>query len=185
MSCKTPGCRDGGAGRLCRVTAAPLPQAVPRAGAHLLRLESLQLGCYCHLLCWEKVFSLPPPRTDLLSPGLGWRVGSPSASSSEYLTRRRRSQQSRWEAEVCCFPEDLLKGACSRTWHPGDSALCARHHSWRLLLPLTSCCQSLPHGDEQAKPCPATGCQSCSHPCRSAAPAALAERVAAALGGGN
>lgn len=28
----------------------------------------------------------------------------------------------------CCFPEDLLKGACSRTWEPGDSAPRARHH---------------------------------------------------------
>lgn len=37
----------------------------------------------------------------------------------------------------CCFPEDLLKGPCGRTWEPGDSALPA--HVWLLLLSLTFC----------------------------------------------
>lgn len=37
----------------------------------------------------------------------------------------------------CSFPEDLLKGPCSRTCEPGDSALPA--HVWLLLLSLTFC----------------------------------------------
>ena len=172
MSCATPGHRDGESGHLCRVTAARLPQAVARAGAHLLRLESLQLGCCCHLLCWERVFSLPPPLVDLLSPGLGWRVGSPSASSAECLPRRRRSQQTRRQTEGL-FPSGPLERSLQQGLGAGRlSTACpsSRRTSSRLLLPLGSCCRSLPHGDEQANPCPAAGCQSCSHPLETCRP---------------
>ena len=172
MSCATPGHRDGESGHLCRVTAARLPQAVARAGAHLLRLESLQLGCCCHLLCWERAFSLPPPLVDLLSPGLGWRVGSPSASSAECLPRRRRSQQTRRQTEGL-FPSGPLERSLQQGLGAGRlSTACpsSRRTSSRLLLPLWSCRQSLPHGDEQANPCPAAGCQSCSHPLETCCP---------------
>ena len=46
----------------------------------------------------------------------------------------------------------------------------SRRTASRLLLPLGSCCPSLPHGDEQANPCPAAGCQSCSHPLETCRP---------------
>lgn len=97
----------GGPGHLCGVTAARLPQAVARAGAHLLMMESLQLGCGCHLLCRERVFSLSPPLLGLLSLGLGWRVGNPSAFRAEVLSKRRHSQQARRQAEVL-FPRGAL-----------------------------------------------------------------------------
>ena len=89
------------------------PRAAAGASAHLLRLESLQLGGCCHLLCWERVFSLPPPPADLLSPGLGWRVGSPNAFSAEHLPRRRRSQQTRRQTEVP-FPRGPLERSLQR-----------------------------------------------------------------------
>lgn len=142
LSYASPGCRDGGPGHLCGVMAARLPQAVSRASAHLLRLESLQLGCCCHLLCWERVFCLPPPLVDLLSPGLGRRVGNPRASSAECLPRRRCSQQTRRQTEVP-FPrgplerslqQDLGAGRLSTTC-PSPRLMAA--FAPRILLPIS------------------------------------------------
>lgn len=91
----TSGCpippHDSGTGDL-DISEGSRPLSVVRASALLRRLESLPLGCCCRHLCWQKGFRLPPPPAALLSPALGWSVGSPSASSAETLPRRRRSQ---------------------------------------------------------------------------------------------
>ena len=126
MSCASPGRRDRGPGHLCSV-----PQAVARAGTHLPRLESLQLGCCCHLLGWGRVLNLPPPRADLLSPGFGWRARSPRACSAEDLPRRRRSQQSRREAEGL-FPRGALERSLQQEQAAGRlGTVCP---SWRLTV---------------------------------------------------
>lgn len=62
----------------------------------------------------------------------GWGVQVPPVPSAcqggDALSKPDSKQR-------CRFPEDLLKGACSRTREPGDSAPRARPHGWRLLCP--------------------------------------------------
>ena len=84
--------------------------AAPGCGQsqHTLWLESLPLGFCSHLPCWEKVFSFSSPLLALLSPRLGWRVGSSSASSAKFLPRRRHAQQTKWKIEVL-FPRGALE----------------------------------------------------------------------------
>lgn len=112
-----------------------------QSGAHLLRLESLQLGCCCHVLCWQRLLHLSPPLAGLLPPGLGWRVGSPRASSAERLPRRRRSQQP--DGNQVPFPRGAPER--SRQQDPGAGRLstACSPSPWRLLLPLGCRCRSL------------------------------------------
>lgn len=103
--------------------APRVPQTVARASALLRRLESLQPGCRCRRLCWQSGFRLPPPPGALLSPGLRWREGSPSASCAESLLRRRCSQQTRRPTEPL-LPRGAWTGARSRQ-SPALQAGCA------------------------------------------------------------
>lgn len=107
-----------------------MPQHVNAAGTHLLRLEALQLGCRSPLLLWGRDLNLPPPPHDLLAPGLGWGMGNPIMLPGDLMQGEDALIRQDW-THGCCFPEDPLKGPCSRTWEAGDSALPA--HVWLLL----------------------------------------------------
>ena len=133
----------------------------------LMQVSPRPRGCCCLLLGWERGWSLSPPLLDRLSPGLGWRVGSPSASSAECLPRSRRSQQSRRQPQVL-FPRGPLERSLKEDLAAGrPSTACP---SSQLILPLASCCQSLPHVHEQANLCPAARCLSCSPPLETCRP---------------
>ena len=87
-----------------------------------------------------------------------------------------------------CFPADLLKGACSRAWEPGDSAPPARHHGGRhhgCFCPSGPAADLCLTGMSRQTPALQLAVSPAPTPWRPATLGAPTERVAAALSGVN